>query len=199
MRTINNYIKEGFYKNVHTDAISLDMLNSYIEDVAKKNGFQEVGRCWIEPSTAGEMTSQLKKYDLKYTPGKTFYEIGFCFKECEYKGCTDNLYLIFETWYDDLEKRPRYTVDLKLQQPYPRKNYDSMSCRKAFTSKKCTLQWYPSAQEEIEDVISILASLSKTFEDKCKKEASLSIPHHTISKRTFDMLLNKFSKWLHTY
>lgn len=199
MKTINNYIKEGFYSNVKSDEITLDMLNSYIEDVAKKNGFQEVGRCWIEPSTAEEMTSQLKKYDLKYTPGKTFYEIGFCFKECEYRGCTNNLYLRFETWYDDLEKRPCYTIDLKLQQPYPRKNYDSTSCRKMFISRKCTLQWYSSAQEEIENVISILASLSKTFEDKCKKEASLSIPHHTISKRTFVLLLNKFSKWLHTY
>ena len=35
MKTINNYIKEGFYSNVKSDEITLDMLNSYIEDVAK--------------------------------------------------------------------------------------------------------------------------------------------------------------------
>lgn len=194
MKTINNYIKEGFYKNVNTDVITLDMLNNYIEETAKKYGFQEVGKFWINPAVAGTMNAQLKKYTLTYRPGKTYYEIGFGFRE--YCGYTSLFYLYFETSYDDLEKRPRYTIDLKLQQPAPRKDYNSMSSRKEFISKNCTLQWYPDIQEEIEDVISKLASLGKTFEDKCKKEIAL---HHTISKRTFDMLLNKFSKWLLAY
>ena len=193
MKTINKYIREGFYKNVNTDEISLDMLNSYIEDVAKKNGFQEVGRNWLEPSTDGEMTSQFRKYDLGLSK-VNIYEIGFSIRE--YWGYASRLYLRFETWYDNFEKRPRYKIDLKLQYPTPRKDFNSMSCRKGFISKQCTLQWYPDIQEEIEDVISILASLSKTFEDEYKKEMAI---HHTISKRAFGILLNKFSKWLRTY
>lgn len=193
MKTINKYIREGFYKNVNADEISLDILNNYIEDVAKKNGFKSVGEWWINPSTDGEMTSQFRKYSLGLSQVH-IYEIGFCIRE--YKGCTSKLYLRFETWYDNFEKKPRYKIDLKLQQPAPRKEYNSMSCRKGFISKQCTLQWYPDIQEEIEDVISILASLSKTFEDIHRKEIVLN---HTFSKGAFGVLLNKFSKWLCTY
>lgn len=192
MRTINNYIREGFYKNVKSDEITLDMLNSYIEETAKKYGFQGAVEWWVDPSTDGAMTSQLRKYSSSYTSGRTYYEIGFCIRE--YRGYVSKLYLKFETWYDDLEKRPRYTIELRLQQPVPRKDYRNTSCRKEFISKKCTLQWYPDIQEEIEDVISKLASLNKEFEERYKKEISWN---HTVSKRTFGVLLNKFnSKWL---
>lgn len=194
MRAINKYISEGFYKNVNTDVISLDMLNSYIEEIAKKNGFKDVGEWWKNPTSDGTSESQMRKYTMRWYPGKTYYEIGFIIRENG--NYSSELFLYFETWYDDLEKRPRYTIDLKLSQPVPRKCFDSMSHHKGFISKKCTLQWYPNAQEEIEDVIKKLASLDKIFESNYWKEVD---KNRTVSKATFGKILNHFSQWLHTY
>lgn len=195
MKSINNYIKEGFYSNIGEAEITLDMLNSYIEDVAKKNGFEFVGKWWKGPTSDRTIEAQIRKYKMSnWYPDKSFYEIGFIIRENA--NHTSELYLYIETWYNEAEKRPRYSIDLKLNQPVPRKCYDSMSFRKGFYSKKCDITWYPNAQEQIEKVIEKLASLDKIFESNYWKEVDKS---RTVSKATFGKLLNHFSQWLHTY
>lgn len=194
MKAINNYIKEGFYSNVKSDEITLDMLNSYIEDVAKKCGFEFVGEEWKNSQREWDVEPQIRKYTMKWCPGKTYYEIGFTIKENNIY--SSELYLYIETWYDDLEKRPRYSIDLKLFQPVPRKSFDSMTARKGFMSKKCTLKWYSSAQEQIEKIIEKLASLERIFESNYVKEVQ---KNRTFSKLSFVKILNHFSEWLHTY
>lgn len=140
MKTINNYIQEGFYKNTNASEITTDMLKDYIEDTAKKNGFKFVGEHW-DTNHVETIDRQIRKY--KYSSdGNEYYELGFVINENTEEekssvfGHHSILYLQIVTWYDPTEKRPRYNIGLKLIQPVPRKGYDNMSFIKAFYSKK---------------------------------------------------------------
>lgn len=202
MKAINNYIQEGFYKNTNASEITPDMLNNYIESIAKRNGFKFVGEHW-DTKHVDTIDKQIRKYEYSSDELKEHYELGFAINEnTENKfkfsvyGYHSFLFLQIDTWYDPAEKRPRYTIDLKLSQPAPRKIYSCMSFRKGFYSKKCNMKWYPSAQEEIEEIIGMLASLEETFEKSFRREIDKS---RTFSKVSFGKILNYFSQWLHTY
>lgn len=201
MKAINNYIQEGFYKNTNASEITLDILNDYIESIARKNGFKFVGEHW-DTKHVETIDKQIRRYEFSYDKLREHYELGFVINENTEEekrsvyGYYSFLKLQIDTWYDTIEKRPRYTIDLKLSQPAPRKGYTCMSFHKGFYSKKCDIKWYPSAQEEIEKVISMLASLEETFEKSFRREIDKS---RTFSKASFGKILNHFSQWLHTY
>lgn len=192
MKAINKYIKEGFYKNIGTPEITLDMLNDFIESTAKKYGFEFVGENWKTPSKDGGIEPQIRKYDSKYHVGRINYCIGFNIRENT--NHTSQLFLYFETLYDYGFKKPYYIIDLQLVQPTLRKNYNCQSFKKGFYSRSCDITYYPEAQEHIEKVISTLSKLNKTFENMFNKEVDKI---GTFSKASFGKILNHFSEFLY--